>query len=259
MNDVTSMKGRSRPSPLNVRNAALFTTATAGPDTPSPPSLQERSKSVPNSPAFGCPLISPRTRRMSQRRIKSHEIKIPRSYDLGIRLTKATPDSPRQIEIKVVWDRRIHFYRFDLRKLLFWMVLLVFMTGFTSAYKIGPASRLLRPMQLPKLAATLPEASAGAQGPTHPLVETIFDELQNIAVDNIAEVAAPDFGVAANVAQELSRFVMAGEISFDKLLNAAGRACISSVMHKVVGAVVASDIASDVVSCVLHIPAVVIV
>lgn len=196
---------------------------------------------------------------MRQRRIKSHEIKIPRRYDMGIRLTKATPESPRQLEIKIVWDRRVHFYRFDVRKLLFWIMFLVLMTSVTSAYKIGPSNRLFRPLQLPKLAAMLPEASGGAQAPTHPLVETIVDELQNIAVDNIAEIATPDVGVAANVAQELGRFISAGEISFDALRNAAGRACISSVMHKVVGAVIASDVASDVVSCVLHFPTVVIV
>jgi len=260
MNDISAMakggmRNRPRPAPLDLRKAALFTTANHSScgDTPSPPTIRSRTQSAPCSPST--PFLSPRSRRKSQRRIKSHEIKLPRRYDASIRVIKTTPDSPRQLEIKIVWDRHVHFYRLELRRLLFWTVMLVFLTSFTSAYKISPGSRFMKP--LPKLAASLPEAQTAA-GP-HPLVDTLFDEIQNIAADNIAEATAPDVGVVANVAQELGRFVSAGEISMDSIRNAAGRACISSLMHKMVGAVIASDVASDVVSCVLHIPAVLII
>lgn len=235
----------------------ILKTREQGVPTPSPPSMRKRSISAPCSPALST-LLSPRSKRLTQTRARSHEIRLPRRFDAQFRVIQPDADSPRQLEVQIVWNRHVHLYRCEIRRLFFWMCML-FVLPMLSAFKLPPAGtgRLLRPpdMNTQRL-APFAAAPGGAGG--H-VVDAVVDELQNIATDTIS--ANTDFGAVANVAQELARFVSSGELSLDSLRSVAGRACLSAAMHKMVGVVAASvattEVAENMMACVVKIPAVV--
>lgn len=74
---------------------------------------------------------------LPKRRTKSCDLEL-QGYGASIRLTRKTPDSPRQVEIHVLWKHQRTVYTFQLRALLFWGLLLAFFAVPSDALKISP-------------------------------------------------------------------------------------------------------------------------
>ena len=237
--------------------SSLKTSATDKLPNPQLSSLIHRrgSQSAPTSPSS--PFGSPATRRKMLRRTQSHDIQISRRYNASISIKRPAPDAPRQVQLTIVWNYRQTVFTASLSRLLFWCVLLLFLLVPASGLKITPTARFLVSHggdHTVRVVRTLPSASdlSGKE-----LVEPMIDELNHVVMQEAKNGGIPlplpsDDSGYSNFATELARFVASGEISFGQLRAAAGRACISAAIHKMVGAALASDVATDIATCVMH-------
>lgn len=148
----------------------VWSTCDGGSPRSSPrPGLYRRTKSAPSSPhaqEFGPP---------PRRRVRSHEISALK-FGASFAIKQAAPEFPRVLEVTVTWRSKPQIYAFELRRLVFWFVVVAFLLLPASGLKITPAAR----------------ASHGGPGATTASTRRLPD-------------AAADVGVAA-------RFARSGEL-----------------------------------------------
>ena len=178
---------------------------------------------------------SPRWR--VKRRTKSVDFRLCRRFDATVSIERPAPGAPRQVQVTVVWNYQNISFTLQLRKLIFWAVLLLLLIP-AHGLKVSPFSRfLVSHTNIRTLATDFTEKDSAA------VYEPLFDELNHAVIPSVSD---------SSFASELARFAVSRDLSMTSLSSAAGRICVSAVLHKMVGAVLDSDVANEFTSCMMH-------
>lgn len=231
----------------------VWSTCDGGSPRSSPrPGLYRRTKSAPSSPhaqEFGPP---------PRRRVRSHEISALK-FGASFAIKQAAPEFPRVLEVTVTWRSKPQIYAFELRRLVFWFVVVAFLLLPASGLKITPVARALASHGGPRATTAvrrLVDKSNEVKGVAGELLAEapVLDEISGLIVKESTDtgVIGADDGTLVGLVGHIARWVHSGELSMQALRSTATRACISALMHKAVGAAMSTHLAQTVLDCVPH-------
>merc|ERR1711972_21198 len=125
----------------------------------------------------------------------------------------------------------------ELRRLMFWALLMIACTS-TGAFRVMP--RAVAPLN-----HEFVEGIAKMPSPISHISRPLIDEMSGQLGKASADFGA-DGNIVYSVATQLSSLIADGEISVEKMKVAFSRACVSALLHKVVGTGV------TLASCMAH-------
>jgi len=219
---------------------------------PAPPLLRLSSQPSVASPSLYSPQKKRPRYQSEDLHTKAHRFSIP----VTVSLTRNNATERREVQVVV----NVQYFKksaaplvfiVELRRLMFWALLMIACTS-TGAFRVMPRA------VTPQMTIT-PRASPAAAPLNHEFVEGIAkmpSPISHISRPLIDEMsgqlgkASADFGADGNivysVATQLSSLIADGEISVEKMKVAFSRACVSALLHKVVGTGV------TLASCMAH-------
>ena len=178
-------------------------------------------------------------------------------FHLSINFTRS-PRDRRTINVAFSYKARRLSGTLELRKLLFWLVMLAGLLVPASGLKVTPLGRLAA-SRGPRTARKVHEGLSALEATSDPLKDEISGfvarEADSLLPDTIDSAASGQLhdGTLAAVVGQLTRFVATGEITLDGLKTVAMRACISAVLHKVAMAALdeGNELAAHIGHCLL--------